>query len=253
VVGAVFFEAVGMVLNAGALGFHAAGWAAGSKKGSWIDIGLDVAGFIPFGDFARIGKVAANGVTGVKIPMKLTEFGAAASDAWKRADDLVEQVGGARFGTETEKELKNWTAGLIEKKDVIHLTADKFTDRLNLAFRRHFGDAKLYEAGTRLSDQLFQRVVPNLIENTPLRNIPHLADSVKPIVDSSGGVVGKYIDPRSWAARGYEAVTGAKHLYAEGAKYVTEDVDYLSDHVKESVRETREKIERTVHGLSDFG
>ncbi|WP_345017615.1 hypothetical protein [Streptomyces shaanxiensis] len=57
VIGAVVFEAVCMVLNAGALAFHGVGWAAGAKKGNWLDIGLDIAGFIPFADVARVGKV----------------------------------------------------------------------------------------------------------------------------------------------------------------------------------------------------
>lgn len=241
VVGAAIFEGIGMVLNAGALAFHATGWALGSKKGSWVDIGLDIAGFVPFGDFARLGKVGLGAFKGVKIPMNLTDFGAKAADSWKRADDIIEAVGGtAKFDSDPAKWVMK-TMGVVGRKaDAIAITADTFKDRLAVSVARHFGDANLYR-GAKLS---VQKVVPELVERTPLGRIPQLADSVKPIVNDAGETVGKYVDPRSWGARGYEAVMGMKNLYKEGVRYLTTDVQYHSETINDKIDQTRDAVKQ---------
>ncbi|GAA3169494.1 MULTISPECIES: putative T7SS-secreted protein [Streptomyces] len=249
-VGAVVFEGIGMALNAGALAFHGAGWAAGAKKGSWVDIGLDVAGFVPFGDMARVGKVGVGAFKGVKIPMNVLDFGAKAADSWKRAGDIIEHVGGtAKLGDDAEK----WVA---RKKHAIHVTADNMADRFKVAVAKEFGDRNLYRAGAGLTDGAFQRMVPQLVENTPLGRIPALADSVKPIIDNAGEKVGHYVDPRSWTARGYEAVMGAKNLYKEGARIVTEDVQYASEKVHDSIDKARDAAGQAMDraaALNPFG
>ncbi|MDX3077925.1 putative T7SS-secreted protein [Streptomyces sp. MI02-7b] len=254
IVGAVVFEAIGMVLNAGALAFHAGGWALGAKDGSWLDIGLDIVGFVPFGDLARGGKVAVGALKGVKIPMNVLDFGAKAADSWKRAGDLIDAVGGtAKFGEDAEKWVaRNWNS-LGNKAHAIHVTADKFADRFALAVAKEFGDSTLYRAGTSLLDAPFRKIMPELIERTPLSRIPALADSVRPVVDEAGTVVGKYIDPRSWTARGYEAAMGAKDLYKEGVRHVTEDVQYTSDKVHESIDRARSTAGRIVDTINPFG
>ncbi|MFF7067441.1 putative T7SS-secreted protein [Streptomyces pseudovenezuelae] len=240
VIGAIAFEAIGMVLNGGALAFHGVGWAAGSKKGNWTDIGLDLAGFIPFGDLARVGKVAKGTFTGVKIPMNVLDFGVKAADSWKRAGDIVESVGGsAKLGEDAEKwVMRNW-GELGSKAHAIHVTADTLKDRFAVAVAKEFGDSTLYRAGAGLSDKPFQKLMPTLVENTPLGRIPAIADSVRPVVDGAGNTVSHYVDPRSWTARGYEAVVGAKGLYTEGARLVTEDVQYASEKFHESVDRAR--------------
>jgi len=240
VIGAVAFEAIGMVLNGGALAFHGVGWAAGSKKGNWMDIGLDLVGFVPFGDLARLGKVAKGTLTGVKIPMNVLDFGAKAADSWKRAGDIVESVGGtAKLGEDAEKwVMRNW-GQLGSKAHAIHVTADSLKDRFAVAVAKEFGDSTLYRAGAGLSDKPFQQLVPKLVEHTPLGRIPAIADSVRPVIDNAGNTVSHYVDPRSWTARGYEALVGAKGLYTEGARLVTDDIQYGSEKFHESVDNAR--------------
>ncbi|GGX39317.1 hypothetical protein [Streptomyces chryseus] len=254
-IGAVVFEAIGIVLNGWALAFHAGGWALGAEKGSWLDIGLDIVGFVPFGDLVRVGKVGVGAFTGVKIPMEVIDFGARASDAWKRADDIIDSVGGtARYGEVGEKWVMRNMTDLGQKARAIHITADNFTDRLGVAVARHFGDANLYKAGAGISDIGFQKMMPELIENTPLRHIPTIAGSVKPVIDDSGEVVGKYIDPRSWPARGYEAALGSTNLAKEGIRMVTEDVQYLSDKVHGAADGARDTAGRVVDDIRNvFG
>jgi ElaB/YqjD/DUF883 family membrane-anchored ribosome-binding protein len=252
IVGAVLFEGIGMVLNAGALAFHGVGWAAGAKKGSWTDIGLDVVGFLPFGDLLRLGKVGKGALTGVKIPMNVLDFGAKAADSWKRAEKILEHVGGtAKLGDDAEKWVMRNVGALGSKAHAIHVTADTLADRFKVAVAKEFGDRVLYGAGTKLTDIGFQKVMPQLIENTPLGRIPALADSVKPVIDSAGRTVDRYIDPRSWTARGYEAVTGAKNLYKEGVRVVTEDVQYGSEKIHEKLDQARESAGHLLGRLSD--
>ncbi|MFF3343249.1 hypothetical protein [Streptomyces flavidovirens] len=255
IIGAVIFETIGLVLNAGALAFHAGGWALGAKKGSWLDIGLDIVGFLPFGDFARVGKVGVGAFTGVKIPMEVMDFGAKASDAWKRADNIIDSVGGtARYGEEGEKWVMRNMTDLGQKARAIHITADNFTDRLGVAVARHFGDANLYKPGTGVMDIGFQKMMPQLVENTPLRHIPAIADSIKPIIDRTGEVAGKYVDPRSWPARGYEAVVGSKNLVKEGTRLVTEDVQYKSERIHEQVDKLQATAGRAIDDIRNtFG
>ncbi|MER7106449.1 putative T7SS-secreted protein [Streptomyces sp. NPDC000229] len=251
IIGAVIFEGIGMVLNAGALTFHAVGWAAGAKKGNWTDIGLDIIGFVPFADLLRVGKVAKGTFTGVKIPMNVLDFGAKAADAWKRADDIIEHVGGtAKLGDDAEKWVMRNINSLGSKAHAIHITADGLADRFKVAVAKELGDFNLYRPGAGVTDIAFQKVMPQLIENTPLKHIPALADSVRPIIDNTGETVGKYIDPRSWTARGYEAVTGAKNLYKEGVRLATEDVQYASDKFHEKIAQARDTAGDVIGRLS---
>jgi hypothetical protein len=240
VIGAAIFEAIGMSLNSGALVFHAAGWALGSKKGNWIDIGLDIVGFVPFGDLLRAGKVAKGAFTGVKIPMNALDFGVKATDSWKRAGDIIGDIGGtAKLGEDPEKwVMRNWSE-LGSKAHAIHVTADSLKDRFAVAVAKEFGDSNLYRAGAGVLDKPFQKLMPALVEHTPLGGIPAIADSVRPIVDNAGNTVSHYVDPRSWTARGYEAVVGAKGLYTEGARHATEDIQYGSEKFHESVDKAR--------------
>ncbi|MGJ5890530.1 hypothetical protein DF268_31830 [Streptomyces sp. V2] len=244
-IGAAVFEGIGMVLNGGALLAHGVGWAAGSKKGNWLDIGLDVAGFIPFGDLARVGKVGKGMFTGVKIPMRVTDFGVKAADSWKRASDIIEHAGGtAKLGEDAEKWVMRNVGVFGRKADAIHITADTLGDRLKVAVAKELGDRNLYRPGAGITDMPFQKLMPKLIEHTPLGRIPALADSVKPIVDDAGETVGRYIDPRSWTARGYEAALGAKDLYKEGVRHATEEVQYASEQLHEKYDQAREVIGR---------
>lgn len=241
IVGAVAFEAIGMVLNGGALAAHAIGWAAGSKKGNWLDIGLDIAGFVPFGDLARVGKVGLGAFKGVKIPLNVLEAGSRAADSLKRADDIVEAIGGSAVRTVEEQGMRAF--GVVGRRiDAVKITADTFEDRLGVAVARHFGDANLYQAASGRLGGVLDRVVPSLVEHTPLGRIPALADSVKSVADDAGNVR-QYVDPRSWTARGYEAVTGAHNLYKEGVRLVTEDVQYGSERFHESVDSARESVD----------
>ncbi|MEU0212701.1 putative T7SS-secreted protein [Streptomyces canus] len=249
VIGAIAFEAIGMVLNGYALAFHAVGWAAGAKKGNWMDIGLDIAGFIPFGDLARVGKVGLGAFKGVKIPMNMLEMGSKAADSLKRADDIVAQVGGSAVRSVEEQGMRAFgVAG--RKVDAVKITADTFKERLEVAVARHFGDANLYGAASGKLGGALDHVVPKLVENTPLGRIPAIADSVKPIVDDAGETVRHYVDPRSWTARGYEAVTGAKGLYTEGVRLVNDDVQYASEKIHESIDSAREKADEVVGRVS---
>ncbi|GGT22590.1 putative T7SS-secreted protein [Streptomyces griseoviridis] len=239
IIGAVVFEAIGMVLNGGALAAHAVGWAAGAKKGNWLDIGLDIAGFVPFGDLARVGKVGLGAFKGVKIPLNVLEAGSKAADSLKRADDIVEAVGGGAVRTVEEQGMRAF--GVVGGKiDAVKITADTFKDRLGVAVARHFGDANLYQAASGRLGGVLDHVVPKLVESTPLGRIPALADSVRSVADDAGNVR-QYVDPRSWTARGYEAVTGAHNLYKEGVRHVTEDIQYGSEKFHESVDTAREK------------
>jgi ElaB/YqjD/DUF883 family membrane-anchored ribosome-binding protein len=89
IIGAAVFEILARALNTGALAFHGVGWAAGAKKGSWADIGLDLAGFVPFGDLLKGGKVAWQSFRGVEI----------AADSFKAADRIAE-IAGKAHGSE---------------------------------------------------------------------------------------------------------------------------------------------------------
>ncbi|WP_037680420.1 putative T7SS-secreted protein [Streptomyces griseus] len=252
IIGAVVFEGIGMVLNAGALLFHGVGWAAGSKKGNWLDIGLDVVGFVPFGDLLRLGKVGKGMFKGVKIPMNVLDFGAKASDAWKRADDIIEHVGGtAKLGDDAEQWVMRNVSALGSKAHAIHITADTLADRFKVAVAKEFGDYNLYKAGAGITDMAFQKVVPQLIENTPLGRIPALADSVRPVIDNAGETVGRYIDPRSWTARGYEAALGAKNLYKEGVRIATDPVEYGSEKIHEGIDRARDTAGDVLGRLAD--
>ncbi|MFJ4848763.1 MULTISPECIES: putative T7SS-secreted protein [unclassified Streptomyces] len=249
VIGAVVFEAIGMVLNGGALAFHAAGWAAGSKKGSWTDIGLDIAGFIPFGDLARGGKVLKGAFKGVSIPSNVLQMGSKAADAFKRADDIVASVGGSAWNYAEREGMRS--LGIIGGKvDAVKITADTFKERFQIAVAKEFGDSTLYRAASGRLGSALDQVVPKLVEHTPLGRIPAIADSVKPVMDDAGNVVRHYVDPRSWTARGYEAITGAKGLYTEGVRLVTDDVQYASDKVHESIDHARETAGRVLDGIS---
>lgn len=252
VIGAAAFEIIGRVLNAGALVFHAGGWAMGAKKGSWLDIGLDVAGFIPFGDLAKVGKTGMGALKGVKIPLNVAEMGSKAADSLKRADDIVREVGGTARNFVEEGGMRS--LGIAGREvDAVKITADNFKDRLAVSVARHFGDASLYRAASGRFGGVLDHTIPKLVESTPLGRIPALADSVKPIVNDAGEVVGKYVDPRSWPARGYEAVTGAHNLYKEGVRIASGDVEYMSDKVHNTIGEVRETTGRVLDGIADFG
>lgn len=172
VIGAAVAEAIGMTLSTYALAFHAVGWAAGAKKGNWADIGLDLAGFIPFGDLTRVGKVGWGAFKGVKIPANALQMGAKAADALKRADDIIAAAGGtAKRGTDDVMR----SMGLIGKKvDAVHVTAENFKDRLAVAVAKEFGDSTLYKAGTGVLDKPFQKIAPSLIEKLHLATFPPL-------------------------------------------------------------------------------
>ncbi|MFG2923405.1 hypothetical protein ACGFYA_18085 [Streptomyces sp. NPDC048305] len=252
IVGAVVFEGIGMALNAGALAFHGVGWAAGAKKGNALDIGLDLVGFVPFGDLLRVGKLGKGAFKGVKIPMNVLDFGAKEADSWKRAGDVIEHVGGtAKLGDDAEQWAMRNVSALGSKAHAIHVTADTLADRFQVAVAKEFGDRNLYRAGAGLTDIGFQKVMPHLIESTPLGRIPALADSVRPIVDDAGETVGRYIDPRSWTARGYEAVTGAKNLYKEGVRLASDPIEYGSEKIHEQIDQAREKAGDLLGNLSD--
>lgn len=194
--------------------------------------------------------MAIGAFKGVKIPMNVLDFGAKAADSWKRAGDIIDAVGGtAKLGDDAEKWVaRNWSS-MGDKAHAIHITADSFTDRLKVSVAKEFGDSTLY-AGTGAA---IQKVIPKLVESTPLGRIPQLADSVKPIVNDAGETVGKYVDPRSWTARGYEAVTGAKGIYKEGARLATGDVQYLSDKVHEKIDQTRDTVSGVIDHMNPFG
>lgn len=252
IIGAVAFEAIGVVLNGGALLFHGVGWAAGAKKGSWTDIGLDLVGFVPFGDLLRLGKVGKGMFTGVKIPMNVLDFGAKAADSWKRASNIIEHVGGtAKLGDDAEKWVMRNVTDLGAKAHAIHITADTLADRFKVAVAREFGDYNLYRPGAGITDIAFQRVMPHLIESTPLGRVPALADSVRPVIDDAGETVGRYIDPRSWTARGYEVALGATNLYKEGVRIATEDVQYASERVHEKIDQARDTAGDVLGRLTD--
>lgn len=206
VIGAAVFEVLGRVLNAGALVFHGVGWAAGSKKGSWADIGLDLAGFVPFGDLLKGGKVIAQTFKGVEI----------GADSFKAADRIME-IAGKAGKSEITVGSKKLLGMFGKEKDVFRVTADSLKDRFAMASERVFNDAVRYERPlTSPVKFLDQHLTPKLIEGTPLRKIPALADAV---VHGDGK---KFIDPTSWvsrapevAYRGYKLVDKAETAFSD--------------------------------------
>ncbi|MFI9170751.1 putative T7SS-secreted protein [Streptomyces lincolnensis] len=250
IIGAVVFEAIGMVLNAGALTFHAGGWALGSKKGNWMDIGLDVVGFVPFGDFARFGKVGLGAFKGVKIPMEVLEAGPQAFRSLERADDIVAAVGGTARKEITDVVSRNWAAGGRQINSVL-ITADTFKDRLGVSIARHLGDASLYKTLSPFTPRwrALNHLGPEIIERTPLKNIPALADSVKTIRNEAGETVSKFIDPTSWTARGARVLTESHNLYKEGVRTISEPVQYESEKIHEKVAEARAGLGHTIDSV----
>ena len=189
VIGAVVFEIAGRILNAGALGFHAAGWAAGAQKGSWLDIGLDIAGFVPFGDLIKGGKVAVGAFKGVEI----------GADSFKATERIAEIAGKAK-NAEVFLESKKFLGMFGEGEAVYRATADSLKDRLAMATERVFGDATRYErpltSPVKWADE---HLFPKIIDHTPLGKIPGLAEAVK--LGENGKT---FIDPTSWVSRGAE-------------------------------------------------
>ncbi|MFD6274704.1 hypothetical protein ACFWFI_03850 [Streptomyces sp. NPDC060209] len=184
--------------------------------------------------------------------MNVLDFGAKAADSWKRADDIIAHVGGtAKLGDDAEEWAVRNIGALGSKAHAIHITADTLADRFAVAVAKEFGDRNLYRAGAGVTDMVFQKAMPQLIESTPLGRIPALADSVRPIVDGAGETVGRYIDPRSWTARGYEAALGAKNLYKEGVRVATDPVQYGSEKIHEKIDQARETAGDVFGRLSD--
>ena len=207
-IGAAVFEVLGRVLNAGALVFHGVGWAAGAKKGSWLDIGLDLAGFVPFGDLLKGGKVAWQTFKGVEIT----------ADSFKAADRIAEIAGKARNADIAEGSKK--LLGLFGKeKAVFRATADSLKDRFAMATERVFNDAVRYERPLTSPVKLLDHyVTPKLIEGTPLRKIPALADAV---VHGDGK---SFIDPTSWASRGAETAYRGYKLVESSERAFSDEV-----------------------------
>lgn len=79
--------------------------------------------------------------------------------------------------------------------------------------------------------------------------VPAVVDSVRSVVDDAGNVR-QYVDPRSWTARGYEAITGAHDLYKEGVRHATEDIQYGSEEFQEKIDSAREKAGKVVDRIS---
>lgn len=207
IIGAAVFEILARALNTGALAFHGVGWAAGAKKGSWADIGLDLAGFVPFGDLLKGGKVAWQSFRGVEI----------AADSFKAADRIAEIAGKAN-GAKIATAFKNSLFG--EGKTVLRATADTFKGRFAMATERVFNDATRYERPLTSPVKLLDKLVtPKLIESTPLRRIPALADAL--VHDGTGK---SFIDPTSWASRAPEAAYRGYKLYESAERAVSDDV-----------------------------
>ncbi|EDY60777.1 MULTISPECIES: putative T7SS-secreted protein [Streptomyces] len=228
VIGAAVFEIAGRILNAGALGFHAAGWAAGAKKGSWADIGLDIAGFVPFGDLLRGGKVAMGAWKGVEI----------AADSFK-ATERVAEIAGKAKNAEVFLESKKFLGLFGEGNAVYRVTADTIKDRLAIATERVFNDATRYErpltSPVKWADE---HLFPKIIDHTPLGKIPGLADVVK--LGENGKT---FIDPTSWVSRGAEAAY-------RGYKFVGSAETALSDEVQGKYEKYKDMVDR---GLGAFG
>lgn len=227
VVGAVVFEALARILNTGALGFHAVGWAAGAKKGSWLDIGLDIAGFVPFGDLLKGGKVAVQAFKGVEI----------SADAFAATERIAEIAGKAK-DAEVFLESKKFLGVFGDGKAVYRATGD-FKDRLAMATERVFNDAVRYERPlTSPARYLDEHVFPKIIDNTPLNKIPGLADAVK--LGENGKT---FIDPTSWVSRGTETAY-------RGYKVVESTETALSDEVHGKYEKYKDAIH---HGLGALG
>ncbi|MFG2467339.1 putative T7SS-secreted protein [Streptomyces canus] len=228
VIGAAVFEIAGRILNAGALGLHAVGWAAGAKKGSWVDIGLDIAGFVPFGDLLRGGKVAMGAWKGVEI----------AADSFKATERIAEIAGKAK-NAEVFLESKKFLGVFGEGNAVYRVTADTVKDRLAMATERVFNDATRYErpltSPVKWADE---HLFPKIIDHTPLGKIPGLADAVK--LGDNGKT---FIDPTSWVSRGAEAAY-------RGYKFVESAETALSDEVQGKYEKYKDLADR---GLGAFG
>ncbi|MFF7548068.1 putative T7SS-secreted protein [Streptomyces canus] len=228
VIGAVVFEIAGRILNAGALGFHAVGWAAGAKKGSWLDIGLDIAGFVPFGDLLKGGKVAMGAWKGVEI----------AADSFKATDRIAEIAGKAK-NAEVFLESKKLLGMFGEGKAVYRVTADSVKDRLAMATERVLNDATRYErpltSPVKWADE---HLFPKIIDHTPLSKIPALAEAVK--LGENGKT---FIDPTSWVSRGSEAAY-------RGYKFVESAETALSDEVQGKYEKYKDLARQ---GLGAFG
>ncbi|GHA18939.1 putative T7SS-secreted protein [Streptomyces echinoruber] len=209
VIGAAVFELLGRVLNAGALAFHATGWAAGSEKGSRVDIGLDLAGFVPFGDLLKGGKVAWQTFRGVEI----------GADSFKALDRIEEIASRAKNG-EVLLETKKILGRFGEGKAVYRATAESAKDRFLMATERVFSDAVRYErpmsSPVKFLDQM---IFPKVIDHTPLGKIPALADAVK-LGDNSK----TFIDPTSWVSRGTEAAYRGYKLFESTERAASADV-----------------------------
>ncbi|MER8059157.1 MULTISPECIES: hypothetical protein [unclassified Streptomyces] len=208
VIGAAVFEVLGRILNTGALIFHGVGWAAGAKKGNALDIGLDLAGFVPFGDLLRGGKVAWGTFRGVEL----------AADSFKAVDRIAE-IAGKADGAEIFLESKKFLGKFGDGKAVYRATAD-LRGRFAMASERVFNDATRYQRPlTSPVRALDEYVVPKLIDHTPLRKIPGLADAVK--LGENGKT---FIDPTSWVSRGPEAVYRGYKLYEAGERAFSDEV-----------------------------
>jgi hypothetical protein len=228
VIGAAVFEVLGRVLNAGALGFHAVGWAAGAKKGSWLDIGLDIAGFVPFGDLLKGGKVAIGAFKGVEI----------SADSFKAAERMGEIAGKAK-DAEVFLESKKLLGMFGEGKAVYRATADSVRDRFAMSVERVFNDATRYERPlTSPVKWMDEHLFPKIIDHTPLSKIPSLADSVK--LGDNGKT---FIDPTSWVSRGAETAY-------RGYKFVHSAETALSDEVHGKYDKYKNMID---HGLGALG
>ncbi|WP_329121645.1 putative T7SS-secreted protein [Streptomyces sp. NBC_01465] len=228
VIGAAVFEIAGRVLNTGALAFHVAGYAAGAKNASMTDIALDVAGFVPFGDLLKVGKVAAGAIKGVDI----------SADAFK-AVDRVGEIAGMAKKAEVFLEPKKILGVFGEGKAVYRITSESFADRFAMASHRVFGDAARYERPlTSPVKWLDEHAMPKIIDNTPLGRIPALKDAVK--LGENGKT---FIDPTSWVSRAPEAAY-------RGYKFVESAETAVSDEVHGKYEKYKGLVQR---GLGEFG
>jgi uncharacterized protein YukE len=228
VIGAAVFEAAARILNAGALTFHAVGWAAGAKEGNAVDIGLDIAGFVPFGDLLRGGKVAWQTIRGV-------ELSADAFKATERIGDIAAKAKDAEIFLESKKFLGMFGEG----KAVYRATADTLKDRFAMATERVLNDSVRYERPlTSPVRFLDEHVFPKVIDHTPLNKIPALSDAVK--LGENGKT---FIDPTSWVSRGAEAAY-------RGHKVVVSTETAISDEVHGKYEKYKDAIH---HGLGALG
>ncbi|MFD7921916.1 putative T7SS-secreted protein [Streptomyces sp. NPDC059740] len=216
-IGALVFEGLGRALNTGALAAHAVGWAAGAKKGSWTDIGLDLAGFVPFGDLIKGGKAAVGAFKGVEI----------AADSFKATERIGDIAAKAR-NAEVFLESKKLLGVFGEGKSVYRATADTFKDRFAMAADRVFNDATRYERPlTSPVKWLDQHVFPKIIDKTPLSKIPSLADAVK--LGENGKT---FIDPTSWVSRGAETAWRVHKFAGAAENALSDEVHGKYDQVK---------------------